>query len=147
MSYRIVYNKITFAYQRTTSDEGLSVCTTVEVRITHNDTPLSVGTTTEATAIGARIVYVVLSCVLVQEIEGRIAFTDYCERTRDLVTAGTFESGNEGFCEVCDTVSPNVVWFRTPHSYHPTSAGAPRDLYSACRECVLEHTITGDILN
>ena len=82
MSYRIVYNKITFAYQRTTSDEGLSVCTTVEVRITHNDTPLSVGTTTEATAIGARIVYVVLSCVLVQEIEGRIAFTDYCDPAR-----------------------------------------------------------------
>ena len=82
MSYRIVYNKITFAYQRTTSDEGPSVRTTVEPRITYNATPSSVGTTTQVTAIEACIVYVVLSCVLIREDKGRVAFADYCDPAR-----------------------------------------------------------------
>ena len=59
------------------------------------------------------------------------------KRTRSMVTTTT----QPGFCEVCDTNTGNVTWFRTPHSYRPG-----RNLYSACRVCVLEHAITGDIL-
>lgn len=57
------------------------------------------------------------------------------------------ESNTETFCEVCDGYYPNVMWFLTPHSYHPmTNSGEMRNLYSACSECIERHGITGQAL-